>query len=122
MAQVAIATLTKDGLEMDLAAFQAAAADDYIVPGTNKSAFVIVNNDSAGVVEVTIPAYVSEVYTVLGGTLAVPDIVQNIPAGDNYIFGPFPSGYVNEAGRILIQYDSITDVNIAAYAVGQLGS
>jgi hypothetical protein len=122
MAQVSITLLTKAGLEFDVAAFGAATTNDFIIPGTNKSAFVAVNNNNGtGPVEVTIPAQVDSVDTEPGGVLDIPDIVQSIADGETYIFGPFPYGYVNDNGEIHIDYDDETGVRIAAFAVGAPG-
>lgn len=110
--------LSKDGLQWDQSNWSEAANDDTIPVAAGKRIFVAVFNDSAGNIDVTIPAQKDSVNTVPGGTLDIPDIEVEIGAGETYLIGPFPSAYVNDDGDVTVNYSDITDVSRRAFAAG----
>lgn len=86
-----------------------AAADvagDTFAPGDVK---LHVDNGSAGAVLVTIAVPGNTKYG-----LAQPDVTRSIPAGQEFVFGPFAADLADPAdGLVHVTYDAVTSVTRA---------
>lgn len=70
--------------------------------------FVHVDNGAGDPVTVTVESSI----TVDGGLLAVGDLTVTVPAGEDRMIGPFPSGIYNQSdGKVYVNY-SLHDTNI----------
>lgn len=111
MARTSITTqaIVDTGLE---ATFEAANADGNAIPGDGTTILHVVNGSGADV-DVTIQT---------GGTYhgkAVADTVVTVTAGEERLIGRFKPALYNQAsdGLVYIDYESVTSVTVAAYAI-----
>lgn len=108
MAQLAIQTIARTGLE---AAYAAAAAlgDEFL---NNHRTFVHVKNGSGSSIDVTF-AVQSKV-----DTLPVTARTVAVPAGEERMIGPFGPEYDDTDGNVQVTYDDVTTLTIAAISLG----
>ena len=90
--------------------FAAADVDGDVVP-THPKGFLHVRNDDATEMTVTVVTPGKSRF----GVSEEPDLAVAIPAGEERLIGPMPSGLIDpELGGVLITYSSVTSVTRAA--------
>jgi hypothetical protein len=109
MATLTAQTTDRTGAEVSLAAC-AAGGDEFVNTGNE---FIYIENGAVAAQTVTIatPA------TVDG--LAVADRTVEVPAGENWIFGPFPVNTYNDGNaKVQLTYSAVATLNIAVLKLG----
>ncbi|MBU0846543.1 hypothetical protein KKH23_05085 [Patescibacteria group bacterium] len=109
MATLTAQTISRSGLKA-VYSVAASGGDEFANTG---SEFIHVKNDDGSSHTVTIET----VATVDG--LAVADRDLAVPAGEDRMIGPFPTGTYNDSdGKAQLTYDAVTSVTIAVLKPG----
>ena len=109
MATLSVQTISRDGLE---ATYDAAAGggDEFTNSGDE---FIHIKNGDVSAMTLTIVTQA----TVDGQ--AVGDRTVAVPAGEERIVGPFPTGTYNDGtGKVQLTYSAVTSLTIAALKLG----
>ena len=103
MATFSVQSYDRSGLNPSYAA-AAGGGDEFVNAGVE---FIHVKNDDASSMDLTI------VTQNTSDDLAVADRVISIPAGEERIIGPFPTGIYNDAnGKVQLTYSSVTSLTV----------
>jgi hypothetical protein len=112
-----MATLTRQNLiEAGISITESAAdvAGDKATNGDGKTVF-LVNNASAGSINVTISEQMADRNDPNYGTLTKSNVVKAVAAGAIAIIGPFAAAAFNDVnGDVNISYSAVTTVTVAA--------
>jgi hypothetical protein len=112
-----MATLTRQKVVIGGLAYTTASAGGAgdLVDNSDGKTFLLINNASAGAINVTVTAQVSSLVTATHGTLTVSSNVVAVAAGTTRLIGPFPKqAYNNSIKQLVISYSAVTSVTVAA--------
>lgn len=111
MATLTVQTSSRTGLEPSYASC-AGGGDEFA--NTGKQVIHVKNGDAS-------PHVVTIVTQATVDGLAIADRDVTIPAGEERIIGPFPTGFYNDGGGLAqITYDNVTTQTIAVIELGSL--
>lgn len=105
MADIAVLQVTTSGLRVDNALVAAASGGDTF--SNDGRVMLFVRNGGGSAITVTVDAVAS----VQGEP--VSDRAVSIPAGQDFLLGPFPTQvFNNDQGKVSVAYSSVTSVTV----------
>lgn len=112
MAALTVQDIVEAGLN---ASYPAAAGGGDTAANLGGDVLLHVKNADAGAHTVTVTATLASQKVPSLGVMAKANVAVAVPAGEDRFIGPFAQGAFNDAGgNILITYDGVTAVTIAA--------
>lgn len=85
----------------------------------NGSVLVRINNGSGGAITITADGPKADNFGITGDS---HDLGISVPAGENRIWGPFPTNRFNDAnGRVQLTYSGVTTLTIGFFYSAQAG-
>lgn len=113
MAEITVVRPDVDGVDPGFVAAQ--AGGDHLIPDAGRSVVVLVRNDSAGALTVTVDD--PNTSTPAGAKAFDPDVDVSVPAGAERAILLDRLRFVDEQGRIDLTYSGVTSLTVAALAV-----
>jgi hypothetical protein len=111
MAVLTVNTVTRAGFNVEGSVLTAASSGGDSFPNTGREFVVFRNGDSSS-------KTVTLVFQTTVDGQSIANRTVSVPAGETFIFGPFPVNYYNDGnGRMNLTYSSVTSCSVGVFAI-----